>query len=156
MYIASAKHNTARPAADEIRNSRRPPFMRSSAGPRTGAMITNGVIVMRRKSKTFPRAALVGLEKKIEPAIDTRMQASPHAPAAWAYTSRAKGVGSANRGSVLMSLPDDTPHVRDVRPRPGAGSGEYHCQVTGLETASAQPAPPHPPFSDASERFLNR
>ena len=43
-------------------------------------MITNGVIVIRRNSSTLPRAALVGLEKKIEPAIDTRMQASPHAP----------------------------------------------------------------------------
>ena len=45
-------------------------------------MIANGVIVIRRKRSTLPRAALVGLEKKIEPAIDTRMHASPHAPAA--------------------------------------------------------------------------
>ena len=84
MYIARATHSTARPAADAIRKRRRPPFMRSSAGPSTGATITNGVMVIRRNSSTLPRAALVGLEKKIEPAIDTRMHASPHAPVAWA------------------------------------------------------------------------
>ena len=33
----------------------------------------------------------------------------------WAL-SRANGVGSANRGSVLISLPDDTPHLGDLRP----------------------------------------
>ena len=47
-------------------------------------MSMNGVIVIRRKSSTLPRAALVGLEKKMEPAIDTMMAASPQAPAAWA------------------------------------------------------------------------
>ena len=79
MYMARAMHSTARPAADAIRKRRRPPFMRSSAGPSTGATITNGVMVIRRNSSTLPRAALVGLEKKIDPAIDTRMHASPHA-----------------------------------------------------------------------------
>src|SRR3954454_23179000 len=129
MYIARATHSTARPATDEIRKRRRPPFMRSSAGPSTGAMSMNGVIVIRRNSTTFPRAALVGLEKKMEPAIDTMMAASPHAPAAWAYTSRAKGVGSAKRGSVLMSVPDDTRRLRGDRARrrvgesPDSGAG---------------------------------
>ncbi len=85
-------------------------------------MSMNGVIVIRRNSSTFPRAALVGLEKKMEPAIDTMMAASPHAPAAWAYTSRANGVGSAKRGSVLISLPDDTRRPRRDRApgRPGS------------------------------------
>ena len=57
----------------------------------------------------MPRAALVGLWKNSDPAIDTVRQASPHTLTACAYTSRANGVGSAKRGSVLIFLPDVTP-----------------------------------------------
>ena len=78
------RQSSARPAADAIRKSRRPPFMRSSVGSEHRSDEQNGVIVIRRKSSTLPRAALVGLEKKSEPAIDTMMHASPHAPTACA------------------------------------------------------------------------
>ena len=126
--------------------------MRSSAGPSTGATITNGVMVIRRNSSTLPRAALVGLEKKIEPAIDTRMHASPHAPAACAYTRRANGVGSAKRGSMLISLPDVTPHLRSRSPAqirdPGPRSSIARWPGWRLHSTPARSPPPTSPLAD--------
>jgi hypothetical protein len=84
MYCAIPMHNSARPAAATIMSIRRPPLDRSSTGPRMGATIAKGAMVSSRNRKIFPRAALVGLWKKMEPASDTVRQASPHTPAAWA------------------------------------------------------------------------
>ncbi len=84
MYCAMPMQSSARPAAATIISIRRPPLERSSAGPRIGATIANGAMVSRRKRKIFPRAALVGLWKKIDPANDTVRQASPQTPTACA------------------------------------------------------------------------
>jgi hypothetical protein len=84
MYCAIPRQRSARPAAARIISIRRPPLERSRAGPRMGATIANGAMVSSRKRKIFPRAALVGLWKKIDPASDTVRHASPQTPTACA------------------------------------------------------------------------
>jgi polyphosphate kinase len=54
---------------------------------------------------------------------------------------------------LLISLPDDTPHLGAILPSPAPEHPEYHCPVAGLEIALAQP---HPPLNEPAERFLNR
>ena len=41
-------HSTARPRANSATMSRRPPFVRSRAGPMTGATTAKGTMVMAR------------------------------------------------------------------------------------------------------------
>ena len=83
-YWAIARQIAARPMEEAITSIRRPPRLRSSIGPSTGATMANGAMVRRRYSSTFPRAAPLGFWKNSEPASDTVRQASPATLMAWA------------------------------------------------------------------------
>src|SRR5581483_2306298 len=93
-------HSSARPMIESATMSRRPPRVRSSAGPSNGQITANGAIEIKRYSNSFSRELCAGDAKKSEPASDTATHASPHALIACVQSRRAKGLGGAKRGSV--------------------------------------------------------
>ncbi len=70
---------------------RRPPLMRSIAGPTSGATTANGAIVSTRYSATLSRAAPDGIEKNSVPASDTVTSVSVATENAWTRASRVNG-----------------------------------------------------------------
>lgn len=68
--------------------SRRPPAMRSIAGPMSGATNRNGTKLIPRNSSTRLRAASASRLNSTESARATAIAASPAAIAAWVRASR--------------------------------------------------------------------
>ena len=99
------RHRTARPAANRATMNRRPPFVRSSAGPMTGATTANGTIVMARYRSTFGRAASAVTLKKIDPARATATSVSAPTASAWVTARRAKGLCPWKTSPVWLMLP---------------------------------------------------
>ena len=83
---------TARRALAPMTMNRRPPRMRSRAGPIRGATTANGAIVSARYSATLLRAALGSMSKNSELASARAMRVSPATAAAWVRASRVNGV----------------------------------------------------------------
>ena len=90
---AIARQISTRPTHDSTIINRRPPLMRSMAGPRKGATTANGVIVSSSDSATRPRAAWGPMSKNSEPARATVTNASPAVDSAWVTASRENGDG---------------------------------------------------------------
>jgi hypothetical protein len=79
--FAMDRDTAAREMAARIIIVRRPPRLRSSAGPSTGATTANGAIVSRRYAATRPRAADGEMEKNRDPARAMVTRVSPATPA---------------------------------------------------------------------------
>ena len=101
MFNTRSAETAARPAHEMITMRRRPPRMRSSAGPSTGATIAKGAIVSSRYSATLPRAAWGLMSKNSEPASEMATAASPAAAAAWVRASHVKGGMTRRRAKSL-------------------------------------------------------
>ena len=120
----------------------------------------NGAIVMSRNRSTLPRAALVGLEKKIEPAIDTTMAGVATGTDRLGVDEPGERRGFGEPG-VSAHVPPGTipvtfgPDGQDRRPDFGSSIGRW-SGWTPLPRIRRIPRDGHPPFADASERFLNR
>ncbi len=114
--------------------TRRPPLMRSMAGPTSGATMAKGAIVKSRYSATLSRAAPDGIEKNNVPASDTVTNVSVATENACTRASRVNGV------TVNASAAD----------RRGRDSGrqlEGEGDVIRREVAATarRPSPPGPP-----------
>ena len=92
MAPAIRKARIARPPNAAAMSKRRPPRVRSSKGPSTGATTANGAIVRMRYRTTLPRAADAVAPKKIESASEIVTNTSPHTLIACASASRENGV----------------------------------------------------------------
>lgn len=79
---------------------RRPPAIRSIAGPMSGATNRNGTKLMPRKSRTRLRAASASRLNSTESANATAIAASPAAIDAWVRARRPKRELTAGRGRV--------------------------------------------------------
>src|SRR4051794_19296064 len=88
---AISAHSTARPPADTTTIRRRPPRLRSRAGPSSGATTANGAMVGARYSAPRPLAAVGEIEKNSEPARAIVRRVSPATDSAWVTASRENG-----------------------------------------------------------------
>ena len=122
MCRTTSTHSTARAASDPTMIQRRPPLMRSMAGPISGAATANGAMVSTRYSATRQRAELKSREKNTDPARPMANRASPDTDAAWARASRMKGDGAHGR---LGSRPAGVAGCRA-----GAGRGAHLAHGT--------------------------
>ncbi|CAB4622030.1 unannotated protein [freshwater metagenome] len=118
MCRTTKKASTVRRAMEPTMIQRRPPRIRSMAGPMSGAAIANGAIVSTRYSATRQRAELKSREKKTDPARPMAKSASPATDAACTRASRENGEGTHGRvgsrsadgdgltGTMLRGRPD--------------------------------------------------
>lgn len=85
---AISSDSTTRTTVMICTTRRRPPAIRSTAGPMSGATNRNGTKLMPRNSSTLLRAASASRLKSTESARATAIAASPAAIAAWVRASR--------------------------------------------------------------------
>ena len=131
-----SRHRIARPPAEPAMSRRRPPRVRSSNGPRTGATTANGAIVSSRYRTTLPRAPDVVALKKIESASEIVTNTSPHTLIACARASRENGVNVVDSRRVRASVV--AAYRRPGHLNPNTGTPTVHCPVH-LALARSQP-----------------
>src|SRR2546422_1532393 len=129
--LAMSRQRIARPAALRLTIRRRPPRVRSRAGPSTGATTAKGTMVMARYRSTLGRAESAETLKKIDPARATATSVSAPTLTAWARARRGKPLGSDRTGDRLM----------DPRRLPGALQAAQILRASSTEGRAGRTRP---------------